>query len=210
MFMVNLPATILLQYGHGSPAGSVQPVRELEDPRWFSGPRRHYGPISMFPSRLGSRPVPASTESLINRQVRLAARPSGLPRATDWEFTSEAVPDPGPGQFAVAISHLSIDPAMRGWMNAVASYIPPVEISAVMRAGAVGRVTASEHPGFAVGDDVYGVFGVQEYAVSDGRGVIKIDTLLAGPATYLGALGTSGLTAYFGLLDTGKLKQGCR
>jgi NADPH-dependent curcumin reductase CurA len=144
----------------------------------------------------------------INRQVRLAARPSGLPRATDWEFTSEAVPDPGTGRFVVAISHLSIDPAMRGWMNAGASYIPPVEIGAVMRAGAVGRVTASEHPGFAVGDEVYGVFGVQEYAVSDGRGVIKIDTALAGPATYLGALGMSGLTAYFGLLDTGKMKQG--
>ena len=152
--------------------------------------------------------VPASTESLTNRQVRLAARPSGLPRATDWELTSEPVPEPGPGQFTVKVSHLSIDPAMRGWMNAGASYIPPVEIGAVMRAGAVGRVTASEHPGFAVGDDVYGTFGVQDYAVSDGRGVIKIDTSLAGPSTYLGALGMTGLTAYFGLLDTGKLQDG--
>jgi NADPH-dependent curcumin reductase len=152
--------------------------------------------------------MPASTESLTNHQVRLAARPAGLPRATDWSFTSEPVPDPGPGQFVVAISHVSIDPAMRGWMNAGASYIPPVEIGAVMRAGAVGRVTASEHPGFAVGDDVYGVFGVQEYAVSDGSGVIKIDTSLAGPAVYLGALGMPGLTAYFGLLDTGKLQAG--
>ena len=151
----------------------------------------------------GSRRV-----STMNRQVRLAARPSGLPRATDWEFTSEPGPEPGPGQFVVAISHLSIDPAMRGWMNAGASYIPPVEIGAVMRAGAVGRVTASEHPGFAVGDDVYGVFGVQEFAVSDGWGVIKIDTSLAGPSTYLGALGMTGLTAYFGLLDTGRLKAG--
>ena len=146
--------------------------------------------------------------STMNRQVRLADRPSGLPRATDWEFTSEPVPEPGPGQFVVAISHLSIDPAMRGWMNAGASYIPPVEIGAVMRAGAVGRVTASEHPGFAVDDDVYGVFGVQEFAVSDGRGVIKIDTSLAGPSTYLGALGMTGLTAYFGLLDTGRLQAG--
>jgi NADPH-dependent curcumin reductase CurA len=77
-----------------------------------------------------------------------------------------------------------------------------------MRAGAVGRVTASAHPGFAVGDDIYGTFGVQEYAISDGRGVIKIDTSLAGPSTYLGALGMTGLTAYFGLLDTGKLKEG--
>src|SRR5258705_12205347 len=77
-----------------------------------------------------------------------------------------------------------------------------------MRAGAVGWVTASAHPGFAAGDDVYGTFGVQEYAVSDGRGVIKIDTSLAGPSTYLGALGMTGLTAYFGLLDTGRLKEG--
>ncbi|MGH3196161.1 MAG: NADP-dependent oxidoreductase [Streptosporangiaceae bacterium] len=151
----------------------------------------------------------ASTSTMpVNHQVRLAARPSGLPRATDWEFTSEPVPQPGPGQFVVAISHLSIDPAMRGWMNAGASYIPPVDIGAVMRAGAVGRVTASEHPGFAVGDDVYGAFGVQEYAVSDGRGVVKIDTSVAAPSTYLGALGMTGLTAYFGLLDTGKLKEG--
>src|SRR4249919_3978082 len=145
---------------------------------------------------------------LTNHQVRLAARPNGLPRATDWSLTTEEVPDPAEGQFVVAVSHVSIDPAMRGWMNAGASYVPPVEIGAVMRAGAVGRVTASAHPGFAVGDDVYGTFGVQEYAVSDGRGVIKIDTSLAGPSTYLGALGMTGLTAYFGLLDTGKVKEG--
>jgi NADPH-dependent curcumin reductase CurA len=146
--------------------------------------------------------------SPINRQVRLAARPSGLPRATDWEFTTETVPAPAQGRFVVEISHLSIDPAMRGWMNAGASYIPPVEIGAVMRASAVGRVTASEHPGFAPGDDVHGVFGVQEYAMSDGRGVIKIDTSAVPPETYLGALGLSGLTAYFGLFDVGRIKAG--
>src|SRR5580658_8911740 len=115
----------------------------------------------------------------INRQVRLAARPSGRPQATDWELTEEAVPEPGPGEFVVAVSHLSVDPAMRGWMNAGASYIPPVEVGAVMRAGAVGRVTASEHPGFAVGDHVYGAFGVQQFACSDGAGVMKIDPALA-------------------------------
>jgi NADPH-dependent curcumin reductase CurA len=146
--------------------------------------------------------------TLINRQVRLAARPSGLPKASDWEVTSEPVPAAGPGQFVVAISHLSIDPAMRGWMNAGASYIPPVEVGAVMRAGAIGHVTASEHPGFAVGDYVYGPFGVQEYAVSDGEGVMKLDTALAEPTTYLGALGLTGLTAYFGLLDVGRIRAG--
>ena len=78
-----------------------------------------------------------------NHQIRLAARPSGLPRATDWSLTTEEVPEPAEGQFAVAVSHLSIDPAMRGWMNAARSYVPPVEIGAVMRAGAVGQVTAS-------------------------------------------------------------------
>ena len=146
--------------------------------------------------------------SQTNRQVRLAARPSGLPRPADWEFTSEPVPAPGPGEFVVAVSHLSIDPAMRGWMNARASYIPPVEIGAVMRAGGIGRVTASEHPGFAVGDFVSGVFGVQEYAVSDGRGVMKLDMSVADVPVYMGVLGMTGLTAYFGLLDTGKAREG--
>ncbi len=146
--------------------------------------------------------------SSVNRQVRLAARPSGLPQASHWEFTSETVPAPGPGEFVVAVSHLSVDPAMRGWMNAGASYIPPVEIGEVMRAGAIGHVTVSEHPGFAAGDCVYGAFGVQEYAVSDGRDVVKLDTALAPPTTYLGALGMTGLTAYFALLDVGKIRAG--
>jgi NADPH-dependent curcumin reductase len=146
--------------------------------------------------------------SQTNRQVRLAARPSGLPRLADWQFTNEDVPAPGAGEFVTEISHLSIDPAMRGWMNAGASYIPPVEIGAVMRAGGIGRVAASEHPGFAVGDYVYGTFGVQEYAVSDGRGVLKLDLSLAEPTAYLGVLGMTGLTAYFGLLETGKVKEG--
>jgi hypothetical protein len=144
----------------------------------------------------------------INRQVRLAARPSGLPKASDWQVTSEPAPTAGPGQFVVTVSHLSVDPAMRGWMNAGASYIAPVEVGAVMRAGAVGHVTASGHPGFAVGDCVYGAFGIQEHALSDGSGVIKLDTSLAEPTTYLGALGMTGLTAYFALLDVGRIREG--
>ena len=146
--------------------------------------------------------------SAVNHQVRLAARPSGLPKPSDWSFTEEPIPTPREGELVVAISYLSLDPAMRGWMNAGASYIDPVEVGDVMRAGAVGEVIASEHPGFAVGDHVYGPFGVQEYALSDGNGVTNVDPALAPLPTYLGTLGMTGMTAYFGLLDTGKLKEG--
>jgi NADPH-dependent curcumin reductase len=144
----------------------------------------------------------------VNRQVCLAARPSGLPQDSDWDLRQQDVPEPGPGEFVVAISHLSLDPAMRGWMNAGASYIDPVEVGDVMRAGAVGTVSASQHPAFAVGEHVYGVFGVQEHALSDGKGVFKIDPSLAPAPTYLGTLGMTGLTAYFGLLDVAKVKEG--
>jgi len=144
----------------------------------------------------------------INHQIRLAARPAGLPKASDWEHTTEPVPTPRPGEFVVAVSYLSLDPAMRGWMNASASYVEPVEIGAVMRAGAIGRVIASEHTAFAEGDYVHGTFGVQEYAVSDGRGVIGVDPSAAPLTTYLGALGLTGLTAYFGLLEVGRPSAG--
>jgi NADPH-dependent curcumin reductase len=143
-----------------------------------------------------------------NRQIRLAARPSGLPKPSDWELTTEPVPEPDEGEFVVELSHLSIDPAMRGWMNAGASYIDPVEIGDVMRAGAVGRVVESRHEGFSVGDHVSGAFGVQEYARSAGSGVIKIDPSLAPLETHLGALGMPGMTAYFGLLDVGRAREG--
>ncbi|HLH15089.1 MAG TPA: NADP-dependent oxidoreductase, partial [Solirubrobacteraceae bacterium] len=106
-----------------------------------------------------------------NTQVRLAARPVGAVKDSDWEIVEEPAPTPGDGEFTVAVSHISLDPAMRGWMNAGASYIEPVELGAVMRAGALGTVTASRHPGFAVGDHVLGAFGVQEHALSNGAGI---------------------------------------
>ncbi len=143
-----------------------------------------------------------------NHQVRLAARPSGLPKASDWSLVEEPVPTPGAGELVAEISYVSLDPAMRGWMNAGASYIDPVEIGDVMRAGAVGRVIASEHPGFAVGEHVYSDFGVQEYGLSDGRGVVKVDPALAPLPRYLGTLGMTGMTAYFGLFDVAKLREG--
>jgi len=143
-----------------------------------------------------------------NRQFRLAARPVGLPKRTDWNLTEEPVPEPGDGEFLVKILYISLDPAMRGWMNEGRSYIAPVGIGEVMRAGAVGRVVASKHAGFAVGDHVYGVFGVQEYALSKGGGVTKVDPRLAPLPVYLGTLGMPGMTAYFGLLEIGKPKSG--
>jgi NADPH-dependent curcumin reductase CurA len=156
----------------------------------------------------GAPATAAGGATVVNRQVRLGARPSGLVKRSDFEFTQEPVPEPADGYFVVAVSHISLDPAMRGWMNAGASYIEPVEIGDVMRAGAVGRVTASRHPGFAAGDYVYGIFGVQEHALSDGRGVIKVDPSFAPLETYLGTLGMTGLTAYFGMLDVARVQAG--
>ncbi|MDB1086075.1 NADP-dependent oxidoreductase [Streptomyces sp. ACA25] len=143
-----------------------------------------------------------------NLQFRLAARPEGLPRASDWERVEEPAGEPGDGEFLVRVVYVSLDPAMRGWMNAGKSYIPPVEIGEVMRAGAVGQVVASRHPGFAVGEYVSGGFGVQQYCVSDGRGVTKADPALAPLPVHLGVLGMTGMTAYFGLLDIGKPEAG--
>jgi NADPH-dependent curcumin reductase CurA len=139
----------------------------------------------------------------VNRQWRLAARPKGLPKATDWDLRTEAIPEPEEGQFLVRVLYISLDPAMRGWMNEGRSYVPPVGIGEVMRAGGVGRVIASKHPEFSVGDHVSGIFGVQEYASSDGRGVIRVSPETAPLPQYLSVLGMPGMTAYFGLLDVG-------
>jgi NADPH-dependent curcumin reductase CurA len=144
----------------------------------------------------------------VNTQCRLAARPVGLAKPTDWTFTDQAVPNPADGEFLVRVEYLSIDPAMRTWMNAGRSYVPPVEIGAVMRAAGIARVVESRHADFAVGDEVYGVFGVQRYALADGRGVTRVDTTLAPAPVHLGVLGISGLTAYFGLLDIGRPEPG--
>ena len=145
---------------------------------------------------------------MTNRQLCLVSRPTGLPQPSNWSASSEPIPLPGRGEFLVEVTHVSVDPAMRGWMNDVRSYLPPVGLGEVMRAGAAGRIVASEHPDFAVGEWVTGVFGVQEYALSDGRGVYRIDPDVAAPPTWLGTLGITGLTAYFGLLDVGRPKPG--
>lgn len=146
--------------------------------------------------------------AIVNRQFRLAARPVGLPKGSDWSLVEEPVREPGEGEFLIRIEYISLDPAMRGWMNEGKSYVPPVAIGEVMRAGGAGEVVASNHPGFPVGSKVSGLFGVQQYAMSNGKGVQRVDTALAPLPTYLGVLGMTGMTAYFGLLDVGAAKTG--
>lgn len=149
--------------------------------------------------------------NLINHQFRLAARPQGLPKRSDWNYVDEPVRQPGQGEVLVKVLYLSLDPAMRGWMNEGRSYIAPVGIGEVMRAGGAGKVIASENPAFAVGDHVTGVLGIQEYALINAQGVkglIKVDPKLVPLPVYVGALGLTGLTAYFGLLEVGQAKAG--
>ncbi len=143
-----------------------------------------------------------------NHQFKLAARPVGLPKPSDWEYVEEPVSEPGEGEVLVKVLYLSLDPAMRGWMNDARSYVPPVGIGEVMRALGAGEVVASRHPGIAVGDRVTGLLGVQEYALVHGDGVMKADTSLAPLPVYLGTLGMTGMTAYFGLLDIGRPQAG--
>ena len=144
----------------------------------------------------------------VNHQFKLAARPVGLPKPSDWSYAEEPVSQPGDGEVLVKVLYLSLDPAMRGWMNDGRSYIAPVGIGAVMRSLAAGRVVASNHPELAVGDHVTGLLGAQEYAVVNGYAVMKVDPGLASLPVYLGTLGMPGMTAYFGLLDIGRPAEG--
>jgi NADPH-dependent curcumin reductase CurA len=143
-----------------------------------------------------------------NQQIRLAARPVGLPKPTDFTRTEEPVAHPGDGEFLVRVLYISLDPAMRGWLNEGRSYIRPVAIGDVMRAVAVGEVIESKHPSFKEGQHVTGAFGVQEYAISDGSAVTPVYAELAPLPVYLSALGMPGMTAYFGLLDIGEAQEG--
>jgi NADPH-dependent curcumin reductase CurA len=152
------------------------------------------------------------TTSLSNQQFRLAARPVGMPKDSDWQRTSEPVRELADGDILVKVLYLSLDPAMRGWMNEGKSYIPPVGIGEVMRAGGIGRVMASKSSKFAVGDFVSGGAGVQEYWVGPAddktAAFYKVDPEAAPLPKYLNALGMPGMTAYFGLLEVGQPRAG--
>jgi len=151
--------------------------------------------------------------TLTNHQVRLAARPVGLPTRANWDFTTEVLSEPAAGGVLVRTLYLSLDPAMRGWMNDAKSYIAPVGIGEVMRAGGIGVVVASKNPAFAAGDPVSAGLGVQEYClIPEGElkrsGIIKVDPRLGSLTQWLNVLGMPGMTGYFGLMDVGQPKAG--
>jgi NADPH-dependent curcumin reductase CurA len=146
---------------------------------------------------------------MTNRQQILAHRPVGMPTSETWTLTETEVPALKDGEVLIRNHYVSLDPAMRGWMNDARSYIPPVQLGEVMRAGTVGEVIkANNHPQFKVGDVLSGWGGVQEYTVTDGANYYQVDTRLAPMPTYIGTLGMPGMTAYFGILEVGKLKEG--
>ena len=148
-------------------------------------------------------------KSQVNRQVRLKSRPTGIPQSDHFEIVTTPLLDLADKQFLVRNEYLSVEPAMRGWVSAVANYSTPVGIGEVMRAFAAGTVVATRHPNYREGDTVMGMLGWQEYAISDGstitRKVKESDLPLS---LSLGVLGLNGVTAYFGLLDVGQPRPG--
>lgn len=148
----------------------------------------------------------------INGQWRLKSRPVGMVKESDFERIDEPLPDIADGEFLVRNLYLAFEPAMRGWLNDVKSYVPPVGIGEVMRASSVGQVIESNNPEFPVGQFVNGMFGWQEFAISNGEpGVMgRLGKVPEGvePALTLSALGGTGMTAYFGMLDIGQPQEG--
>jgi NADPH-dependent curcumin reductase CurA len=144
----------------------------------------------------------------VNRQILLKSRPQGAPGLDNFEMVQGAVPQPGDGELVTRTLYLSLDPYMRGRMNAAKSYATPAAVGAPMVGGTVGEVVASRHPRYAVGDIVLGFGGWQEYVLSNGAGLRKLDPAAAPISTALGVLGMPGMTAYVGLLEIGQPKPG--
>ena len=141
---------------------------------------------------------------LENQRVLLAKRPDGLPTADTWTHDVEQITELPEDHFVVEQAYISLDPAMRGWMRNVRSYIPPVELGAVMRAGSVGKVIESSHDDFTPGQIVVGWGGVQRYCVTDGEGWHVAEVPESLMPKLIGTLGMPGFTAYFGLLEVGQ------
>ncbi len=145
----------------------------------------------------------------MNKQLILEKRPVGMPDADTWKLTNNPIPEPKEGEVLIENYYISLDPAMRGWMNDSKSYIPPVQLGEVMRAGTIGKVIKSNnHPKYKEGDILTGWGGVQQYSITNGENYYPVDTSLAPMPTYIGTLGMPGMTAYFGILEVGKIKEG--
>jgi len=144
----------------------------------------------------------------VNRQIRLATRPAGLPKISDFQLVYSALPSPARGEVLVRSVYLSLDPSVRRRMNAGESGVPPVALGGVMVGGAAGFVVRSADPAFQPGDAVFGQLGWQEYGVLPGSELRRIDLAQAPLSAALGILGTPGLTAYFGLLEICRPKAG--
>jgi NADPH-dependent curcumin reductase len=150
-----------------------------------------------------------SSAAAVNRQVILRSRPAGIPQAANFDVVETAMPEPGEGEVLVRNRILAVEPAMRGWVSAVANYAEPVPLGAVMRSFAAGEVVRSRSADYAPGDQVTGMFGWQEYAVADARTISRTVPRDDIPlSASLGVLGLNGLTAYFALLDVGAPKAG--
>jgi NADPH-dependent curcumin reductase CurA len=144
----------------------------------------------------------------VNRQVLLVSRPEGEPSEANFALVEAPVPEPGPGQFLARTIYLSLDPYMRGRMDARESYAKPAELGKPMVGGTVGQVVRSNHPGFTEGEFVLGYWGWQENGVSGGNGVRKLDPAVASISCALGVLGMPSMTAYVALLDIGRPQPG--
>ena len=144
----------------------------------------------------------------ISREIRLKNRPVGLPSASDFELAEVAVPKVGDGEILVQNIYMSVDPYMRSRMYDRKSYLPPFQLDQSLDGACVGRVVESKSKQFQIGDFVFGMYGWREYFNSDGTGLMKIDPNVAPIQAYLGTVGTPGLTAYYGLLEIGKPKEG--
>jgi NADPH-dependent curcumin reductase CurA len=145
----------------------------------------------------------------MNKQIKLARRAIGLPDAETWRLEHNTIPEPADGEVLIKQHYISLDPAMRGWINDVRSYIKPVALDDVMRAGSVGEIIESnKHPFLKKGMYVQGTGGVQQYLTTDGKGWFPIDNTIAPLTRYLSTLGMPGMTAYFGILEVGKINEG--
>jgi len=144
-----------------------------------------------------------------NKQIILKNRPKGFPDSNTWALETATIPALEEGEILIEHHYVSLDPAMRGWMNDTKSYIPPIELEHVMRAGAIGKVIENNNnPKFEIGDCVTSWGGVQQFSISNGDGWYKVDEKLAPMPIHLGTLGMPGMTAYFGILEVGKIKEG--